>query len=134
VCGSTENLECHEEWEFRRTPRRVMKLKGLRALCHLCHRCKHIGLAKGSDDYPEVEKRAKEFHGLSKEQLAQREHAAYESARALNQDGSYELDLTCLNEPEFFWVHYRFRKFSENEIENCRMNEVVLQRTAKLTT
>lgn len=111
-----------------------MKLTGLRALCHLCHRCKHIGLAKGSDEYPEVEKRAKEFHGLSKEQLAQLEHTAYEGVRALNHDGLYELDLTYLNDEIFLWVHHRFRKFGENEIENCTMSKVVLQRPAKPST
>lgn len=119
-CGSTENLECHEEWDFRQSPTRVMKLTRLRALCHLCHRLKHIGLAKGSDEYPDVKKHAMEHLGVSQEQLAQRVRLAYERARELDQDGMYELDLTYLNGPSFVWVHHRFRKFAENEIENCR--------------
>ena len=119
-CNSNENLECHEEWEFRTAPTRVMKLTRLRALCHLCHRCKHIGLAKGSVEYPEVEKHAMEHHGLSKEQLAQRARLAYEVVRERDLGGMYELDLTYLNDEIFLWVHHRFRKFGQNEIENCR--------------
>jgi hypothetical protein len=130
-CGSTENLECHEEWEFRLSPTRVMKLTRLRALCHLCHMLKHIGLAKSSDEFPFVKKHAMERLGLSQEQLAQRERLAYKGVRMLEEGGMFALDLTYLNGPCFVWVHHRFRKFVENEIQNCRQTVAVDNRSVQ---
>jgi hypothetical protein len=119
-CSSTENLECHEVWEYRTEPVRVMKLAKLRILCHLCHLGKHIGFAGICGEYLEVEAQQLTLYSLSKMQLASHRRIAYKKARELDQGGMFELDLTYLNDERFLWVHHRFRKFAENELENCR--------------
>jgi hypothetical protein len=57
-CGSTQELECHEVWKYfslsqvtGSTVRQIMKLVGLRSLCHLCHLGKHIGYAQSDSKH-----------------------------------------------------------------------------------
>ncbi len=54
VCGSADNLECHELWTYHdpimslqgATNIGVQELRGLMALCPACHESHHLGFAK----------------------------------------------------------------------------------------
>ena len=42
ICGSSEKLNCHEQWEFN-DKTGVQKLVGLGTVCNMCHHATHFG-------------------------------------------------------------------------------------------
>ena len=119
-CGSTECLECHEEWAYYQAPIRVMKMTRLRTLCHLCHMAKHLGLARRKGEYEDVQAHVETVYGLTEAEFLSLEQKAIERVKQLDKDGAYELDLTYLNDDRFLWVRHRFgRNFGTAELENC---------------
>ncbi len=127
-CGTSNQLECHEIWDYPSIPcaegvvRQVMKLTGLQALCHLCHVGKHIGFARSdARQYPQVKYHLRAVYGVSDEEFAVREQQAFERVAELNRAGPRSLDLTFLNADRFMWIQYRFgRLFTEDESGSCR--------------
>lgn len=127
-CGSSHQLECHEVWEYLTLPdlgsgrRHVMKLCGLRTLCHLCHLGKHIGFAqKNAQLYQMVKTHLMDLYRLPEATFTQLEQIAFEHVWELNKVGARALDLTYLNDERFIWIQHRFgRLFSDDEAASCR--------------
>jgi hypothetical protein len=126
-CGSDEQLECHEVSDYASLPgpggtqRHVMKLVGLRALCHLCHVGKHIGFAHTRPNtYEEVKSHLLTLYRLTEAAFAKLEQAALHQVAELNKVGPRALDLTYLNDERYVWVRHRFgREFTSDELSNC---------------
>lgn len=128
-CGSTQELECHEVWKYfslsqaiGSTERQIMKLVGLRSLCHLCHLGKHIGYAlSDAKQYRQVKQHLMKLYRLPEQIFSQLEQLAFEESYELNKAGVRELDLTFLNDDKYVWIRHRFgRPFTENEVTSCR--------------
>jgi hypothetical protein len=102
--------------------RPVMKLVGLKSLCHLCHLGKHIGYAHSdSEAYQRVKQHLMELYRLPESIFSQLEQLAFEEVHELNKAGVRELDLTFLNDDKYVWIRHRFgRPFTENEVKNCK--------------
>ncbi len=123
-CGGTRNLECHEVWEYcwirqdaKNVP--VMRLSGLRTLCHLCHMGKHVGCARRRGELAEVQVHLQRIYGITAGELDDVVRASNELVR--RQKFRYELDLSYLNQDQFAVVHTMLgRKLTTNEIKNCR--------------
>lgn len=127
-CGASNQLECHEVWDYQTASsadgvgRHMMKLVGLQALCHLCHVGKHIGFARTNVlQYQRVKTHLKAVYGVSDEEFGKLEHQAVEQVAELNRAGPRSLDLTMLNEERFMWIQHRFgRQFTDDETSSCR--------------
>lgn len=119
-------MECHEVWEYtweeragRRNKVGVMRLVGLRPLCHLCHMGKHIKFATSRGELPQVRAHLMQLHaGLTEHRLAQLINEAAGSSRLKYK--YEELDLTYLNDARFAWLHRQIgRQFGTNEMVHC---------------
>lgn len=119
-------MECHEVWEYaweeragRRNKVGVMRLVGLRPLCHLCHMGKHIKFATSRGELPQVRAHLMQLHaGLTEHRLAQLINEAAGSSRLKYK--YEELDLTYLNDARFAWLHRQIgRQFGTNEMAHC---------------
>ena len=128
-CGTSVNLECHEIWQYLPPPnacgaagRHVMKLAGLRTLCHLCHLGKHIGYAlRDPHQYRRVKGHLMSLYRLPEPIYSQLEQIAFDEVGELNKVGIRALDLTHLNEARYVWVQHRFgRLFTSDELSSCR--------------
>lgn len=127
-CGSAEQLECHEVWRYLPAGtddpggRDVMKLVGLRTLCHLCHLGKHIGYALRSPTlYRQVKEHLMDLYLLPESVFSQLEQLALAEVAELNKAGPRALDLTYLNMERYVWIRHRFgRPFTTDETANCR--------------
>jgi hypothetical protein len=93
-------MECHEVWAFEWEQRAsrpnkvgVMRLTGLRPLCHLCHMAKHIKFAESQGELPEVMAHLIELYdGLTEKGLKQLIDMAAASSKLKYRYA--ELDLT----------------------------------------
>lgn len=128
-------LECHEVWayEWERRAHRpnkigVMRLVGLRPLCHLCHMVKHIKFAKSQGELPEVTAHLLTLYdGLTEQGLKELIDKAAASSKLKYKYA--ELDLTYLNDERFAWIHEQIgRKFTANEMPDSDDDEPVRQR------
>lgn len=126
-CGSGEQLECHEVWRYLPPgadvpgARHVMKLVGLRALCHLCHLGKHIGYTQRNPAlYRQVKEHLMGLYLLPESVLSQLEQLAFVQVAELNKAGLRALDLTYLNMDRYIWIRHRFgRAFTTDETRAC---------------
>lgn len=127
-CGSNQQLECHEVWRYLPPGigdpggPHVMKLVGLRALCHLCHLGKHIGYAlRNPASYRQVKKHLMDLYLLPESAFSQLEQLAFAEVAELNKAGLRALDLTYLNIDRYIWIRHRFgRSFTTDETAGCR--------------
>ena len=127
-CGSAQELECHEVWRYLPPGagtvggRHVMKLVGLRALCHLCHLGKHIGYAlRDPALYRQVKEHLMDLYRLPEPVFNQLEQLAFAEVAELNKAGLRALDLTYLNMDRYIWIRHRFgRSFTKDETAGCR--------------
>jgi len=128
-CGTSVNLECHEIWQYlpplntrSAAGRHVMKLAGLRTLCHLCHLGKHIGYAlRDPHQYQRVKEHLMALYGLPEPIYSQLEQIAFDEVGELNKAGIRALDLTYLNQTRYVWILHRFgRPFTSDELSSCR--------------
>ena len=121
-CGSTGDLELHEQWEFIEP--RTQKLVGLKLLCHLCHMVNHIGYAFNKNEGAATLAHFMKINGISKSKAEQYIKANSMEAKRLNSYSSitksrqYKLDLTFLNQNKFNLL----RRFTEDERDNCKRN------------
>lgn len=104
-CFDDSRLECHEVWayELGRGPERagvsVMRLAGLRSLCHLCHRGKHFKCAERQGELPQVKAHLMKLYGVSARHW---DELALKALRQLELKLRYDyLDLTYLNGKRF---------------------------------
>lgn len=127
-CGSAQQMECHEVWQYLPPGagdpggRHVMKLVGLRALCHLCHLGKHIGYAlRNPALYCQVKEHLMDMYLLPESVFSQLEQLAFAEVSELNKAGLRALDLTYLNMQRYIWIRHRFgRSFTTDETAGCR--------------
>lgn len=127
-CQSGEQLECHEVWQYLPpgpndpSARHVMKLVGLRALCHLCHLGKHIGYTlRNCALYRQVKEHLMDLYLLPESVFSQLEQLAFAEVAELNKAGLRALDLTYLNMDRYIWIRHRFgRPFTTDETPACR--------------
>ncbi len=127
-CGSVQELECHEVWRYLPPGagdpcgRHVMKLVGVRALCHLCHLGKHIGYALRTPAlYRQVKEHLMHLYVLPEPVFSQLEQLAFTEVAELNKAGLRALDLTYLNNDRYIWIRHRFgRLFTMDETATCR--------------
>lgn len=127
-CGSTLQMECHEVWRYLPPGagdlwgRHVMKLVGLRALCHLCHLGKHIGYAlRNPALYRQVKEHLTRLYKLPESVFFQLEQLAFAEVAELNTAGARALDLTYLNMDRYIWIRHRFgRSFTTDETSSCK--------------
>lgn len=128
-CGTRERLECHEVWQYLppldadgQPERHIMRLVGLRALCHLCHLGKHIGYAQRSPrQYWQVKQHLMNLYRLPEPIFSQLEELAFDQVGELNKAGVRALDLTHLNMDTYVWIRHRFgRAFTDDETSSCR--------------
>lgn len=127
-CGSTQQLECHEVWRYLPPVtgdpggRHLMKLVGLRALCHLCHLGKHIGYAlRNPALHRQIKEHLMNLYLLPESVFSQLEQLAFAEVAELNKAGLRALDLTYLNMDRYIWIRHRFgRSFTMDETAGCR--------------
>jgi hypothetical protein len=127
-CASAQEMECHEVWRYLPPAagdpggRHVMKLVGLRTLCHLCHLGKHIGYAlRNPALYRQVKGHLMDLYRLPEPVFSQLEQLAFAEVAELNKAGHRALDLTYLNVDRYIWIRHRFRRsFTTDEAAGCR--------------
>lgn len=126
-CGSALQMECHEVWRYLPPGaddpggRHVMKLVGLRTLCHLCHLGKHIDYTlRNPALYRRVKKHLMCLYQLPESVFSQLEELAFAEVAELNKAGVRALDLTYLNMDRYIWIRHRFgRPFTTDETAAC---------------
>lgn len=117
--GFGHALEAHEEWSFNHGTR-TQKLTRIRSLCPLCHKAVHFGLAEKSGYSEQVKKHMMAVNGWTIGQVEAHVEQAKQTVRAMNDMGTYKLDLTYLNDRAYAGTH-SFR-FTTNETHQCRPN------------
>lgn len=131
-------IECHEVWEYEwewraNRPKKVgvMRLIGLRPLCHLCHMGKHIKFAESQGELPQVMAHlTKLYNGLTEKRLKQLIGMATASSKLKYKYA--ELDLTYLNDARFAWIHEEIgRKFTTNEMPDSDDDGPIRQRPGR---
>lgn len=134
-------MECHEVWAFEWEARAsrpnkvgVMRLTGLRPLCHLCHMAKHIKFAESQGELPEVMAHLIDLYdGLTEKGLTQLIGMAAASSKLKYRYA--ELDLTYLNDDRFAWIHEQMgRKFTANEMPDSVDHGPIRQRPGRTIT
>lgn len=103
ICGSAEDLECHELWEYydplpKAPPNTcgVQKLVHLMALCHLCHETYHLGLANVKGRLYIAGERVRAYNRWNSSEIREYVKFIMDRWQRRNQF-TWVLDLSCVN-------------------------------------
>lgn len=101
ICGKlTQNLDAHETWEYY-DDLEIQKLVDVRAVCKDCHRTIHVGLAGIQGELEEALKHYCKVNNCSMDICMKNYRDAFDIWDLLSFIGSWELDISWLNENNF---------------------------------